>query len=629
MKLTHRLLALPALIALLSACGEASNDLADPIANTDELTTITCQEKDFCISGQFVDEVVVGLNYTCNLVEGITDDDGVFTCPNNSVVTFFLKSATGNRKIDIGKYRVRTLGNASSSNLIKINLIVTPESLLTSVDTTADGDTPVKLPNVLRLLQALDNDGHTGNNAINRIVIDPKDKKAIDELPVDVVVTDFARTTADFDNLLKPMFDTIAGKSISSITPEQALARYQSFLPVIHGGVYEIVPNIAGVVNNDKSQTFNGMFGRFSNSDLHSMVSMFFLVDREGKTIGNGLEWQNTFTDAELNNDLIVSRLLFGVAPTNLEFSSTDMGFDGDGKVKPNFILNSTTGKVKITQGTLLKGSIAGSERFYRNTYGLTDTEALDSTKLGKWQRLGNDNALQLTGTFNLQKNRDINMYLDSTIWRTIDNIAVGDKPIFPLHLTMRLKDGDRTAICGGVGGNGCLVGDMGITILENGNIITDRDNNCGAVDSVTLQDSASAMQEHRLGLVATVLRDTTQQAVPLIAPLMLVGSWAGQLPSTDPWQKFYGIYMGVSAGFPGGTKMQIDISRILDNIVSIQHQQDEQASYGVTPVWTNYIKSMRSYSMTTEQKTAIKPELSGLVTSVQTQACYNPQPKQ
>jgi hypothetical protein len=45
-----------------------------------------------------------------------------------------------------------------------------------------------------------------------------------------------------------------------------------------------------------------GMFGRWTNSDLHSMVSMFFVVDREGKTIGNALEWQNTFTHTQLNN---------------------------------------------------------------------------------------------------------------------------------------------------------------------------------------------------------------------------------------------------------------------------------------------------------------------------------------
>ncbi len=626
MKLTYRLLALPALVALLSACGEGSNTLTDPKVSETETTT-TCQDKDFCISGQFVDEPVVGLNYICNLVEGITDVDGVFTCPNNSVVTFFLKSATGNRKIVIGKYRVRTLGSDANSNLVKVNLIVTPEDLLTSTDGNAS--IPVQLPNVLRLLQALDSDGTTNNNVINRIVIDPKDKKAIDNLSVDVQVSDFAKPAGQFDQLLKPMFDELTGKSISVITESQALARYQASLPTIHSGVYEVVPNVASVINSDSSQSFNGMFGRFNDSDLHSMAAMFFLLDRDGKAIGNGLEWQNTFTTQQLNNELIVNRLLFGVTPTYLDFNSTETMFENSGKVKPNFLLNSATGKIKLTQGTLQKGTIAGSDKFYRNAYGLTETETFDTTKLGKWQRLGNDNLVQLNGTYNMQRNRDINMYLDASIWKTIDNVTVGEKPVFPLHLKLTLRDGDRTAACGGATGNGCLLGEMGITILGNGNIITDRDNNCSTVDAITLQDSTTAMQEQRLGLVATVLRDNTQKAVPLIVPLLMVGSWARQLPATDPWSKFYGIYMGASAGFPGGTKLQIDVSRVLDKIVKMQHQPDEQESFGVTPVWTNYVKSMQSYSMSATDKAAIKPALSGLVTNVQVQSCYDPQPKQ
>ncbi|MBL0231664.1 MAG: hypothetical protein IPP76_13120 [Moraxellaceae bacterium] len=51
------------------------------------------------------------------------------------------------------------------------------------------------------------------------------------------------------------------------------------------------------------------------------MVSMFFLVDREGKTIGNALSGK-PFTDTQLNNDLITNRLLFGVTPSYLDFSS-------------------------------------------------------------------------------------------------------------------------------------------------------------------------------------------------------------------------------------------------------------------------------------------------------------------
>ena len=94
MKLTSRLLALPAMIALITACGEATNNLTNPVVNEGETTT-TCQDKDYCVVGQFIDEPVVGLNYTCNLVEGITDADGVFVCPNNSVANFFFKVCNG------------------------------------------------------------------------------------------------------------------------------------------------------------------------------------------------------------------------------------------------------------------------------------------------------------------------------------------------------------------------------------------------------------------------------------------------------------------------------------------------------------------------------------------------------
>ena len=98
------------------------------------------------------------------------------------------------------------------------------------------------------------------------------------------------------------------------------------------------------------------------------------------------------------------------------------------------------------------------------------------------------------------------------SIWKTIDNVTVGEKPVFPLHLKLTLRDGDRTAASGGATGNGCLLGEMGITILGNGNIITDRDNKCSTVDAITLQDSTTAIQEQRFRLVATVLRDATRK---------------------------------------------------------------------------------------------------------------------
>lgn len=628
MKLRRCWLVLPAVVTLLSACGESSNTLIDPKAN-EALTTTTCQDKDFCVSGQFIDDPVVGLNYTCNLVEGVTDEDGVFSCPNNSIANFFLKSESGKRKINIGKYRVRSLGGTDGT-LVNVSLIVTPDDLVTEINGKDEG-TSVPLNNLLRLLQALDSDGHSTNKATNRIVIDSLVNQAIDELPRDIVSSDFAQGES-FNILLEPMFDKLPGRSLLAITADQAFARYQAALPVIHAGVYEAWPTVGIDINSDGRFSYGGMLGRWDGSDLHSMVSMLLIVDRDGKTIGNALEWQKALTATQLQNNLITSELLFNAVPTHLDFNSVDTGFENNGRVKSNFILNADSGDtVKITQGTLLKGNIVGGDRFYRNIYGLTNAEPVDETKLGLWKRISSTNETQLTGTLNLQKTRVTNAYLDSTVWKTMDTVAVGEKPIFPLHLKMTLRDADRTTACGGASGNGCLIGDMGITILANGNIITDRDNDCSVVDPVTLQDqgdNVSNMQvaEQRLGIVSTVLKDANAQK---IVPMMLVGSWARKLPDADPWKKFYGVYMGILTGFAGGTKVEIDVSNALNGVVTMEHQPDEQETFGATPIWTNYVKSMQFYSLSEDNKTIIKPQLKGLITSIQTQACYNPQPKQ
>lgn len=628
-------LALPAAVALLSACGEGSNTLANPVANEAQTTT-TCKDTKVCITGQFVDDPVVGLNYSCDLVEGVTDQDGVFVCPNNTIATFFLRSETGKRQIVIGKYRVRTIGSVSQGTIVKVNLLVTPSDLLTQVDTQNAG-TRVELTNVLRLLQALDSDGHSTNKAINRIVIDSQTKKAIDSLTKDIAPSDFADTTV-FNQLLQPMFDQLPNRSLNAITSAQALSRYESTLPVIHAGVYEAWPTVGLDINSNGQYSYSGMLGRWTGSDLHSMVSMLLVVDRDGKTIGNGLEWQKTLTPEQLNTDLITNNLLFKTTPTFVDFNSVEMGFENNGAVKSNFILNAEAGgTIKITQGTLFKGNIAGGDRFYRNIYGLSNSDTVDATKLGVWQRSSDSNITQLTGTLNLQKTRVVNAFLDPSVWRVNENVAIGEKPIFPLHLKMTLRDGDRSIACGGTTGNGCLVGDMGITILENGNIITDRDNDCSGVDAVTLQDqgdNTNNMQvaEQRLGLITTVLRDANQQAIKTVVPVMLVGSWARKLPATDPWKKFYGTYIGTAAGIPSvsvGTKVEIDISKVLDNVVTMTQQEGDRITFGLTPRWTNYDKLLRSYSMSAEDKAKINSQTVGLITSVQTQACYNPQPKQ
>lgn len=621
MKLSFRLLLLPAMISLLTACGEESSTLSDPKVNNDSETTTTCQDKDYCIATQFLDEPVVGLNYRCNAIEGVTDQDGLFLCPNNSIATFFLKSTNGLHQIELGKYRVKTLGNPSDGTPLPLNLIATPQDLVTETNGALVDNK--QLTNILRLLQALDSDGHTSNRAINRIVIDSKDKFAIDKLSQDISISQLG--VDNFDELLKPMFDQLSPKSLTSISASQALSRFQDSLTSINAGIYEVVPTLA----RETDKVYTGMFGSWINSNLRSIVSMFFLIDRDGKTIGNALEWQKDLTETELENTLVFNNLIIQTTPKDLFFSSSGSLFSSKGVVTNNFVLSNTQGdKIKVTRGVLNKSNISSGDVAYRKAYGLVDTQSVDQTQLGAWQRENQNGTVQITsGTMSLQKTRTPNMYLDSTYWRTKDNVVVGEKPIFPLHLKMTVRDSNQSTACTNLG---CVLGEMGITILANGNIITDRNNDCSDIDPITLKDMVNT-EEQRLGFIASVLVDRTQQSTgeALIAPVMLVGDWASRLPSSDPWYRFYGLYLGAISAMSGGPKVQIDITRATSGIVTITNQQDERDAFGEIAIWSNYINYFRYLSETdTDKKKNLAYLMMGAVTSISPQTCYNPQPK-
>jgi len=63
--------------------------------------------------------------------------------------------------------------------------------------------------------------------------------------------------------------------------------------------------------------------------------------------------------------------------------------------------------------------------------------------------------------------------------------------------------------------------------------------------------------------------------------------------------------------------------------IVTIKNQQDEREKLGEVALWANYVNYLKYLSESNAEK---KKELGyaslGAVTNIQTQACYNPQPK-
>lgn len=641
----------------LSGCGEGGSNLANPVL--DRTTTITsCQGENICVSGQFVDEPVVGLNYSCNLVSGVTDGDGVFTCPNNSIVTFFLKASGSERKIILGQYRINALGSNTSGATVQSLIQMTPRDL-TKVspyypEQDLESSDAIKVTNMLRLLQALDSDGYSETNpALNRIVIKDTDKQNIDILLKDVESSDFAMRST-FDALMQPIFDKMnKPTALSNITDKQAQDRFKIGLKQLSVGVYEISPLIFPIAENASSVSYSAMLARGAANN-YSLIGLSFLIDRENKTIGTGLEWQATLSDSDITNGLLFQKLVTDntkIANT-VFFDSDNAGFDLSGKVS-NFKLNVTgTGverdvnengqlvrktffdSMALDTGVIAKGVILPTQGFYKLAFGTTDDSP--SANLGTWSRRDNNNQNVKTGTYTLTKSRVVTSLLEPSIWKTAENINVSEKPIFPLHLRLTFRDSSEDTACS-VTKEGCLIGTVGISILENGNIITDMDNDCSAVDKTTLKDLAydplkpvnssnfvdnSSVQEHRLGFVSTVLRDANTSAIrEAIAPVVLVGTWA-ENSSDTAWRKLFGVQLGVAP------KIELDVANVINGVITLKNQENEQETHGVTAKWTNFIKAYRLYSKS-EQANIKAADSAGKVTSIQTQACYNPQPKQ
>ncbi|PTQ89581.1 hypothetical protein [Agitococcus lubricus] len=633
MKSSARLLLLPALVALLTqlgGCGEGSNSLKDPTqTSTDALTTCIADTTNRCSTGQFIDEPVAGLNYDCDTVKDVTDAEGFFYCPDNSFVSFYIKAKNGERRIDLGKYRLAPIGLLSGS---KLNVVqkITPRDLFgyTSDTLTTETSTGTQTINVLRLLQTLDTDGYSENNRVlNRIVLTEAVKEKLSALKADISVTQFAQTETLEESLapyLTALNKTLPANNI-------AISRFEKSFEVLQAGFYEVIPFAIAQTFTTGEKAYTGMLGLppSSTSNEKLLESMVFLLDREGKSIGIAAEWKGNAADSDLSNgselndvpSQFVQSFIIDQEPKFLSPISQNLGFEFDGKVKANFkfVDNQSGGFVHITQGVMSKSNMSGSVPFFRNVYGLAVSEPVDDNVLGKWERRDQNGNMTFSGTVNMNRTRDVSTYLNEDIWRTVDNIEVGEKPTFPLHLKLRLKDGNS---CQGES-DGCLVGDMGISILANGNIISDRDNNCNTTLDADLKDQLGT-QEYRIGTVSATLALNNRY---YISPIILVGDWVKNLPTDDVWQNFYGVQIGVIS-FVGGRKVRIDVTSTANTKAVLIGDNESENSVDVAR-WFSYVKTLQFiHKKADEPRTIQVGSTQGKVTAISTQSCYNPQPK-
>lgn len=473
--------------AMISSCGESTN-----IKASTPTTAATCDDLGIdCSHGRFVDDSVSNLNFNCGSFTGVTGFDGSYSCPLNSQVRFYIRNPDNGVEINIGSTTAR---NLAASN-VKDFLYITPVTLY------AD---PVAQNNLVRFLQSLSRHEVPAGSPDHIIILDDADKKKI---TFAINPSDFSKPPSDFEAFVKPYFDSL-NPAVTMISSAKADEYLRNAINSTVAGVY----TVPGALTS--SSVTGGLSG--SNSINKLIGSVWNIVDRKGRMMGGGVYSYESSSSSQL--------IYTNVKP--MEFASlglpTAQGFytwpTNGSMVGMLFNMNPTVGsvptttqKLTFTSGIMDRGVIAASNEIYKIYFG----DAAAPT-LGRWKMtdslvpandISEDNDVTIPG-YTLIRAVPAAPTLNPDYWRPIARAGK-----FPLNLSIKFYDNDNSAACTDAAGNiGCQIGTspIRITILSDGNIVSDRNGDCNKdLDPKTLNNTgstAAASQEVPLGLVRDIL---------------------------------------------------------------------------------------------------------------------------
>lgn len=489
--------ALTSLCVLLSACGGGSNTINEnPSAGGGTNTAVECASSDTsCVDLVFDDTPVVNLNYECGKYRGLTSNTGVARCPANSNVTFYLKTADGIRRIDLGSIAVKPVRNSISSEVQDTSLIrITPKDLAESVTGTGiaslDSSTGAAMAiNISRLLQSIarsnfsdpalpylgKNEPYIDDAPVNRVYIDPETKAGIEKLTENVTAKDFQDKT--FLSKIQPWLDE---QKITLISEAEAKRRLEKVILAKNSGIFYASPSLdSGLFQSTGVDLKLGVSGTGSNGiDNTASVAMFALTSRTGDSTGYGLEWVDKASDSLAKYTVYLKNKY-----SKMRLANDSKVFDPYTNRFSNF--NFTVQPKAYTEGTNAT-TYAGNIFHFANgrlirdlavlgsadVYNLYNGETIkDTSELGTWDQKNTIGVTSFSGTASVFKRGAVNTYLDPAVWRVKQLVAKGETYQFPLYatLTINYRD-DYTKDC-----DSCAKSEtLPVAILANGDIVTD-----------------------------------------------------------------------------------------------------------------------------------------------------------
>ncbi len=498
-------LCLGLVMLMLSACGTGGSSSINSGSSASSNISAACSAISgaTCISGRFVDDAVSNLHYSCGdssgTVQAVTDAGGVFSCPKDSgTVDFYLINAAGTVKVDLGTAPVVQTSYTNGLSTPGY-LLVTPRTLASNTASETYNDYELNLTRFLFLFDSSSGAIIGASRLTNVITISATDEESIaDLLPpaaagsaspssLQVVLgpSDFALSESNFDTRVQAMVNGL-GRPLA--TQAQASAHLDALLPETRAGLYY---SIGGTISTS-AVSVGGFYGDNGGSE-QLFAEPFLLFDRAGRSWGLMVDSLASCggSCSNTSNSLLSSPEL-ATTPANYDTTQPFAVISRAGQFRTTFDLPSNQGIVQITQGRFNLDLIADTPVNYQSAYGTT--AAPPTADLGTFSM----SSTGITGKYGMLRDIVAAPTLDPTLW---------GKQVLPLHLLLTFYDSTP--------GQPNLLGQLGIVVLPDGNIATDLNHTCAAVNTSTLID-ALGVQQYPVGIVDNIFQDSTSTATYL-----------------------------------------------------------------------------------------------------------------
>lgn len=604
--------ALTTLLTALTGCGGESANVI-PEKNNEATTNGTCTAgTDNCVEWG-LEYPLDGLNFNCSgdkentFITLFDSNAGVAsgTCQKTDEIEFYIQGFSSS-KIMLGKLKLSDYASFSTQTQLPRLSVVDIAKGITGrrVNNLDQSDPTIQVAmHLVKILQALAlQEGRIVNPTdVQPLYITEEMRKDLGKLNGNISLTD-----ANFATKIKDFID------ISQISDEAAFATVKKLVTIANAAVYQpefSLFSTSGVVGSNLTGS-DGLVGcnkapcDIKDRNTKHLFGHFMLItDRQGYTFGSGLQWRDSQLKLPAKNlsslGGINAELIRNVKPVQMTADPQSSWIHPTSKTistpyRLNIANNAT--QLELYQGRLLNDYvIAGKDAFYKMVTGQKEVTSAD---LGLW-RLEADGD-QYNGSIDLYKIFPIS-YLDRTVFKTEQNVASGEKYIFPMYANLQFKFSDTTVSPITVGIVIDSNGDVRTNMQSASNLATDPVAGCqgDVLDSNLL---LNGVQQYRLGTLGRAFVSDKSVSMRLILANEKLGDLNGALVGVDS-------RIATSANSNdtiviGGALL--NLSNVLDTAVGQNGRVSFLNSVGDGVQWANtYASFQKIYNNNNEDETS------------------------